>query len=30
MSKLNVNILGMKFNNPIFTAAGPGAKDGDL
>ncbi|MDB2109205.1 MULTISPECIES: 4Fe-4S binding protein [Clostridium] len=30
MAKLNVNILGMEFNNPIFTAAGPGAKDGDL
>lgn len=30
MAKLNVEILGMKFNNPIFTAAGPGAKDGEL
>ncbi|WP_027631647.1 4Fe-4S binding protein [Clostridium hydrogeniformans] len=30
MAKLNVNILGMEFENPIFTAAGPGAKDGDL
>ena len=30
MANLNVNILGMKFENPIFTAAGPGAKDGDL
>ena len=30
MSNLNVNILGMEFKNPIFTAAGPGAKDGDL
>lgn len=30
MANLNVNILGMEFNNPIFTAAGPGAKDGDL
>lgn len=30
MSDLNINILGMKFKNPIFTAAGPGAKDGEL
>ncbi|MDQ0149436.1 4Fe-4S binding protein [Eubacterium multiforme] len=30
MANLNVNILGMKFKNPIFTAAGPGAKDGNL
>lgn len=30
MAKLSVDILGMKFSNPIFTAAGPGAKDGDL
>ena len=30
MANLKVNILGMEFDNPIFTAAGPGAKDGDL
>lgn len=30
MANLNVDILEMKFNNPIFTAAGPGAKDGEL
>ncbi|WP_055667766.1 4Fe-4S binding protein [Desnuesiella massiliensis] len=30
MANINVNILGMKFNNPIFTAAGPGAKDGEM
>ena len=30
MANLKVNILGMEFNNPVFTAAGPGAKDGDL
>lgn len=30
MANLKVNILGMEFNNPIFTAAGPGSKDGDL
>ena len=27
MANLNIDILGMKFNNPIFTAAGPGAKE---
>ena len=30
MASLNIDILGMKFSNPIFTAAGPGAKDGEL
>ncbi|NFP28187.1 4Fe-4S dicluster domain-containing protein [Clostridium botulinum] len=30
MADLKVNILGMEFDNPIFTAAGPGAKDGEL
>lgn len=30
MAKLDVNILKMKFNNPIFTAAGPGSKDGEI
>ncbi|QLY80420.1 4Fe-4S binding protein [Clostridium intestinale] len=30
MANLNIDILGMKFNNPVFTAAGPGAKDGDM
>lgn len=30
MSKIDINILGIKFNNPIWTAAGPGAKDGKL
>ena len=30
MASLNIDILGMKFSNPIFTAAGPGAKDGKL
>ncbi len=30
MAKINVNICGLEFENPIFTAAGPGAKDGDL
>ena len=30
MASLNINILGMKFDNPVFTAAGPGAKDGEL
>ena len=30
MANLNIDILGMKFSNPVFTAAGPGAKDGDL
>lgn len=30
MANLQVDILGMKFNNPVMTAAGPGAKDGDM
>lgn len=30
MANLNIDILGMKFNNPVFTAAGPGSKDGEL
>lgn len=30
MAKLNIDILGMKFRNPIFTAAGPGTKDGNM
>ena len=30
MANLNIDILGMKFSNPVFTAAGPGAKDGEL
>jgi dihydroorotate dehydrogenase subfamily 1 len=30
MANLKVNILGMEFNNPVMTAAGPGAKDGEL
>lgn len=30
MANLKVNILGLEFNNPVMTAAGPGAKDGDL
>lgn len=30
MANLKVNILGMEFRNPTMTAAGPGAKDGDL
>ncbi|WP_238902270.1 4Fe-4S binding protein [Clostridium sp. YIM B02506] len=30
MANLNIDILGMKFNNPVFTAAGPGAKDGHM
>ena len=30
MANLKINIYEMEFNNPIMTAAGPGAKDGDL
>lgn len=30
LANLKVNICGVEFTNPIFTAAGPGAKDGDL
>jgi dihydroorotate dehydrogenase (NAD+) catalytic subunit len=30
MANLKIKILGMEFNNPVMTAAGPGAKDGDL
>lgn len=30
MANLNVNICGMDFKNPIMTAAGPGAKDGEM
>lgn len=30
MANLNIDILGMKFNNPVFTSAGPGSKDGEL
>jgi dihydroorotate dehydrogenase (NAD+) catalytic subunit len=30
MANLSVNILGMNFTNPVMTAAGPGAKDGDM
>lgn len=30
MANLNIDILGIKFNNPVFTAAGPGSKDGEL
>ena len=30
MANLKVNIYGMEFSNPVMTAAGPGAKDGDL
>ncbi|MBC2398201.1 4Fe-4S binding protein [Clostridium tetanomorphum] len=30
MAKLSINICGMKFSNPVFTAAGPGAKDGNM
>ena len=30
MANLSVNILGMKFANPLFTAAGPGSRDGQL
>lgn len=29
MSELSIDILGMKFDNPIFTAAGPGSRDGE-
>ncbi|MHC1684313.1 MAG: 4Fe-4S binding protein [Clostridiaceae bacterium] len=30
MADLKIDILGMKFNNPIMTAAGPGSKDGEM
>lgn len=30
MAKLLVNICGLEFSNPVMTAAGPGAKDGDM
>ncbi|WP_194191625.1 4Fe-4S binding protein [Clostridium chrysemydis] len=30
MANLKVKIYKMEFENPVFTAAGPGAKDGDL
>lgn len=30
MSDLQVDILGMKFKNPVMTAAGPGARDGNM
>ena len=30
MADLRVNICGIEFPNPIHTAAGPGAKDGDM
>ncbi|SKC84804.1 4Fe-4S binding protein [Maledivibacter halophilus] len=30
MANLRVNICGMEFSNPIMTAAGPGAKDGEM
>lgn len=30
MADLKVSIHGMNFSNPVMTAAGPGAKDGDL
>lgn len=30
MANLSVDILGMKFRNPVMTAAGPGARDAEL
>lgn len=30
MANLKIDILGMKFSNPVMTAAGPGAKDGEM
>lgn len=30
MANLQIDILGIKFNNPVMTAAGPGAKDGEM
>ena len=29
MANLSVNILGMNFENPVFTAAGPGSRNGE-
>ncbi|MGL5949966.1 MAG: diguanylate cyclase, partial [Cetobacterium sp.] len=29
VANLKINILGMEFSNPVMTAAGPGAKDGE-
>jgi dihydroorotate dehydrogenase len=28
MSNLSIKIAGLKFRNPVFTAAGPTSKDG--
>lgn len=30
MANLKVNVLGLELRNPVMTAAGPGAKDGDI